>query len=133
MIKIIKHFLTIQILFFLITTQSFAYYNDLSACFQESGRKYGIDPNVLYTIAQAETKFNPYFRKVENEKNNYIGIMSLHSSWIPLIQQKNKELKKHPEYLYNPCINIDASAYVLSICFRKYGNTPKGLNCYFQR
>jgi len=53
--------------------------------------------------------------------------------WIPLIQQKNKELKKHPEYLYNPCINIDASAYVLSICFRKYGNTPKGLNCYFQR
>ena len=50
--------------------------------FVEAGKKYGIDPQLLWAIAKTESQLNPNALNQNNKNGSYdIGIMQI-NSWI---------------------------------------------------
>lgn len=93
-------------------------------CFEEAGRKYGIAPEILRSIAEVESGLNP-------EKVNYnlngsydYGLMQINSRWYHIIGEETWKM------LGDPCMNIMVSAWVLSDCMRRHGYTWEAVGCY---
>ncbi|OCR99532.1 hypothetical protein A9K75_06585 [Campylobacter fetus subsp. testudinum] len=92
--------------------------------FDKYGRKYNVPPQILWAIAKQESNFNP---KVINKNKNGsidIGLMQVNSIHLDNLA------KFGIQDLFDPKINIDVGAKILSNCFKKHGLNYKGLNCY---
>nr|WP_306810786.1 lytic transglycosylase domain-containing protein [Campylobacter helveticus] len=77
----------IFIITFLITALSANYY-------AEAGRRFGIDPQLLWTIAYKESRLNPSIISKKNKNGSYdIGIMQINSVHLPRLKN-NMELAK---------------------------------------
>lgn len=95
-------------------------------CFEKAGRRYGINPLLLYAIAKVESNFNPRALNY-NENGTYdIGVMQINSSWLPVLRKYGIR----EESLYNPCINVHVGAWVLAQCVAKYGWSWRAIDCY---
>lgn len=92
-------------------------------CFVEAGMYYHVPPDLLRGISKAESGHNP--RAVNWNKNGSvdIGHMQINSCW-------KDALGKRWDYLWDPCMNTYAGAWILKQCMNRYGNSWNSVSCY---
>ena len=97
--------------------------------FVEAGKKYGIDPQLLWAIAKTESQLNPNALNQNNKNGSYdIGIMQINSIHLNELWTKYGISE---DDLYNPRLNIHIGAKILKDCLNKYDNNLiNGITCY---
>ncbi len=99
---------------------------ETNGLFDRVGKRYGIDPMLLYAIAQTESGARP--DRVARNKNGTVdhGAMQINSVHLPTLARFG--ITK--EDLYNPCVNVDVGAWVLARCFARWNVTWEAVGCY---
>lgn len=99
-----------------------------SACWEQAAKKHNVPTVLLQAIADTESGMNPaavnnsHFRRT---KTVDIGYMQVNSDPRVL---RNLGLSKQD--LFEPCINIDAGARILSEKIARYGYTWEAIGAY---
>ena len=110
--------------FFTSILSSFCYAN----YYAEAGKRFGIDPQLLWTIAYKESRLNPSIISKKNKNGSYdIGIMQINSIHLSRLK---KQYGINKNDLLNPKINIFIGAEILKMCFNKHGFNEKAITCY---
>jgi soluble lytic murein transglycosylase-like protein len=93
---------------------------------ESAAARYGVNPYVLYAIAQQESSLNP--SAVNNNRNGSIdfGLTQINSQWLPHL----KQFGISAENLMDPCTNLHVGAYILALSVRRYGNTWNAIGAY---
>lgn len=98
-----------------------------SACWEEAGRKYGINPYLLYAIAKTESGLNPKAINRANKNGTYdIGLMQINSTWLPTLRKYGIS----EEQLYQPCVSIEVGAWILAHNIRRLGHSWNAVGAY---
>lgn len=94
--------------------------------FDRVGAKYGLDPVLLYAVSLTESGARP--DAIGKNKNGTYdhGAMQINTIHLPRL----RELGIAKSDLFNPCVNVDVGAWVLSQCFARWGNSWDGVGCY---
>ena len=95
-------------------------------CFQEAGQRYGISPRLLQAITKAESNLSPLAINHNLNGTVDIGLMQINSIW-------KDQLGPTWDYLFDPCTNVMAGAWILSQCIQNYGSTWQAVGCYHSR
>lgn len=93
-----------------------------SFCFDEAGRHYSVEPDLLRAIAQVESSLDPNaYNENKNKKGQVtsrdFGLMQINSSWFPRLAEFNV----NETTVYEPCFNVSLGAWVLSSNFASHG------------
>ncbi|EFA2250006.1 lytic transglycosylase domain-containing protein [Escherichia coli] len=123
-------FLTIFTLSILITKMSFA----SSACFNEAGTMFRIEPNLIKAIALVESNLKKdSIGKNRDKKNNIksfdYGLMQINQMHIPMLKKRGI-IKYERDLLDNPCLNIKIGTEILYKHFSRCGMTWQCLGTY---
>ncbi|WP_218073202.1 lytic transglycosylase domain-containing protein [Escherichia coli] len=123
-------FLTIFTLSILITKMSFA----SSACFNEAGTMFRIEPNLIKAIALVESNLKKdSIGKNRDKKNNIksldYGVMQINQMHIPMLKKRGI-IKDERDLLDNPCLNIKIGTEILYKHFSRCGMTWQCLGTY---
>ncbi|WP_106916257.1 lytic transglycosylase domain-containing protein [Escherichia coli] len=123
-------FLTIFTLSILITKMSF----DSSACFNEAGTMFRIEPNLIKAIALVESNLKKdSIGKNRDKKNNIksfdYGLMQINQMHIPMLKKRGI-IKDERDLLDNPCLNIKIGTEILYKHFSRCGMTWQCLGTY---
>ncbi|EJJ7123879.1 lytic transglycosylase domain-containing protein [Escherichia coli] len=123
-------FLTIFTLSILITKMSFA----SSACFNEAGTMFRIEPNLIKAIALVESNLKKdSIGKNRDKKNNIksfdYGLMQINQMHIPMLKKRGI-IKDERDLLDNPCLNIKIGTEILYKHFSRCGMTWQCLGSY---
>ncbi len=93
-------------------------------CFEEAGRKYGINSRLLTSIARVESNMNPRALNLNKNGTSDFGLMQINSFWIkPMNLDRDKLIS-------NPCYNTMTGANILRYCLDRYGYDWKAVGCY---
>lgn len=94
----------------------------------QAGKKFNINPKLLWTIAYKESRLNPKAISKINKNGTYdIGIMQINSVHLPRLY---RQYRINALDLLNPKINIFVGAEILKMCFNKHGLNENALTCY---
>ncbi|WP_248790212.1 lytic transglycosylase domain-containing protein [Escherichia coli] len=123
-------FLTIFTLSILITKMSFA----SSACFNEAGTMFRIEPNLIKAIALVESNLKKDIIGKNRDKKNNIksfdyGLMQINQMHIPMLKKRGI-IKDERDLLDNPCLNIKIGTEILYKHFSRCGMTWQCLGTY---
>ncbi|EIH7242130.1 lytic transglycosylase domain-containing protein [Escherichia coli] len=123
-------FLTIFTLSILITKMSFA----SSACFNEAGTMFRIEPNLIKAIALVESNLKKdSIGKNRDKKNNIksfdYGLMQINQMHIPMLKKRGI-IKDERDLLDNPFLNIKIGTEILYKHFSRCGMTWQCLGTY---
>ncbi|EEU9764760.1 lytic transglycosylase domain-containing protein [Escherichia coli] len=123
-------FLTTFTLSILITKMSFA----SSACFNEAGTMFRIEPNLIKAIALVESNLKKdSIGKNRDKKNNIksfdYGLMQINQMHIPMLKKRGI-IKDERDLLDNPCLNIKIGTEILYKHFSRCGMTWQCLGTY---
>ncbi|HHW7483920.1 TPA: lytic transglycosylase domain-containing protein [Escherichia coli] len=123
-------FLTIFTRSILITKMSFA----SSACFNEAGTMFRIEPNLIKAIALVESNLKKdSIGKNRDKKNNIksfdYGLMQINQMHIPMLKKRGI-IKDERDLLDNPCLNIKIGTEILYKHFSRCGMTWQCLGTY---
>jgi soluble lytic murein transglycosylase-like protein len=93
---------------------------------ESTAARYGVNPYVLYAIAQQESSLNP--SAVNKNLNGSIdfGLTQINSQWLPHL----KQFGINAGNLMDPCTNLHAGAYILALSVRRHGNTWNAIGAY---
>ncbi len=98
-----------------------------SACWEEAGQKYGVNPYLLYAIAKTESSLNPAAINRSNANGSYdVGLMQINSIWLPTLRQHGIDEKQ----LYDACTSIHVGAWILAQNMRRLGNSWDAVGAY---
>ena len=96
-----------------------------SFCFEEAGKMYSINADLLRAIAFVESSYRPHVVNQSNKNGSYdYGLMQINSRWAKTI---GEELWME---LGDPCMNVMVGAWILSDCIRRHGYSWKAVGCY---
>jgi len=96
-------------------------------CWNDAGLRYGIDPLLLYAIAERESSLNPAAINNESPSSRAIGLMQIHSFWFPHLKQYGISEND----LLSPCTNIMVGAWVLAQQIKIFGNNWEAVGAYY--
>jgi len=97
------------------------------ACWEEVGRKYGINPYLLVAIARTESGLGPRAVHRGNANGSYdIGLMQVNSAWLPRL----RTLGIDEAQLYQPCVNLEVGAWILAQNIARLGNSWEAVGAY---
>ena len=99
------------------------------ACWQDAARRYGVDAQLLYAIAQHESNLNPHAINRSHASRTGsidIGLMQINSRWLPLLARHG--LRETD--LLEPCLNLHVGAWILAQGFQRYGATWEAVGAY---
>lgn len=100
-----------------------------SACWEEVGRRYNINPYLLAAIAKTESNFNANAVRQNTNGTRDIGVMQVNTIWLPVLARYGVTEAQ----LYDPCTNITVGAWILSQQQGKYGNTWEAVGTYHSK
>ena len=101
----------------------------LDACFDKHAARFGLDPQLLRSIAgvesgmRAEAENRTHFSRTGTRD---IGIMQINSGWLPALARYGigeSELKE-------PCTNIEVGAWILSDLVSRLGDSWNAVGAY---
>ncbi|EKY6626350.1 lytic transglycosylase domain-containing protein [Escherichia coli] len=123
-------FLTIFTFCILIIKMSFA----SSACFNEAGTMFRIEPNLIKAIALVESNLKKDSIGKNRDKNNNIrsldyGLMQINQMHIPMLKKRGI-IQDEQDLLDNPCLNIKIGTEILYNHFSRCGVTWQCLGTY---
>lgn len=96
-------------------------------CFQSAARHYGVAPELLHAIAQAESQLDPLALNTANRDGSWdIGLMQINSRWLPVLERSGISAPQ----LYEPCISIWVGAWVLAGNVARYGYGWNAVGAY---
>lgn len=96
-------------------------------CFVDAGKKYNIDPTLIYSIAQQESSLNPVAINRSNSNGTAdLGIMQINTFWLPTLAKFGAT--EHD--LYDACFNIHFGTWVLAQSFSKWGYNQSAIGAY---
>ena len=93
-------------------------------CFEEAGNRYGINPELLKTIAKTESNLN---QKALNQNRNGtldIGLMQINTTWLKTAEVNFDNLVE------DACYNVMTGARILRQCMDRYGYNWEAIGCY---
>lgn len=97
-------------------------------CYVAAGKRYNIDPVLIFSIAAHESTFNV---KAANFANNNgtsdHGLMQINSVWLPVLK---KQYGASLSDLYDPCYNIHVGSWILRQAFNKWGYSWRSVGAY---
>lgn len=96
-------------------------------CWQAAGRQYGIQPALLYAIAQQESGLNPAAIGHNRDGSRDIGIMQINSYHLPRLARQRITEKS---MLSDSCQSIKVGAGILSDFMRRYGHSWEAVGAY---
>lgn len=93
---------------------------------ESAAARYGVNPHVLYAIAQQESSLNP--RAINRNSNGSydFGLTQINSLWLQHLSQYGITA----EHLMDPCTNLHVGAYILALSVRRHGNTWEAIGAY---
>lgn len=97
-----------------------------SNCWARAGTYYSIDPWLLYSIAQQESRLNPRALNVNADGTYDIGLMQINSSHLPALAKFGFT----EQSLWDPCTNIHVGAWVLRQGMAVFGNNWRAVGAY---
>ena len=96
-----------------------------SFCFEEAGKMYNINADLLRAIAFVESSFRPHVVNRSNKNGTYdFGLLQINSSWAKIIGEE-QWMK-----LGDPCQNVMVGAWILAGCIERHGYTWEAVGCY---
>lgn len=96
-------------------------------CFEKAGEAYGIDPLLLYSIAQVESSLNPSAKQRNGSKSVDLGLMQINSSHLKTLQHFGVTQSK---LLKDPCTNVYVGAWILKDSIRMFGPKWRAVGAY---
>ena len=116
----------IPVYFFLFPTLSYAF------CFNEAGKEYNVNPDLLEAIALKESSLIP--NAVGYNKDEYTGevsstdygLMQINSWWFGKFSEDNVNERTVME----PCFNVKIGARILSLNFSSHGFNWNSVGAY---
>lgn len=103
--------------------------NGASACWDEAARAYGVDPWLLYGIAQVESALDPHALNLHHlhRTGSYdIGLMQINSRNLPALAVAGIA----SEQLGDACTSIHVGARILREKMGRHGNTWDAVGAY---
>lgn len=99
---------------------------EVNCSWESAAARYGVNPYVLYAIAQQESSLNP--QAINNNVNGStdFGLTQINSVWLPHLKKFGINAKN----LMDPCTNLHVGAYILALSVRQYGNTWNAIGAY---
>lgn len=113
---------------FLLLASAIAQASNLCT-WEGAAARYGVNPGVLYAIAQQESSLRPHAVNVNADGSHDIGLAQINSKWLPHLSK----LGVTQENLANPCINMHVAAYILSLHMIRRGNTWEAVGAYHSK
>lgn len=97
-------------------------------CTWESvGRKWSVNPYMLYAIAKTESGLNPRAINRSNRNGSEdVGMMQINSFWLP----KLEKFGISRSHLFHPCVSLDVAGWILSQNMQRHGNTWTAVGAY---
>lgn len=97
-------------------------------CYVQAGKRYNVDPTLIYSIAGVESDHNNLaVNKANSNGTADFGLMQINSIWLPLLK---KEFKANVNDLFDSCYNIHVGTWILSKSFSKWGYNWKAVGAY---
>lgn len=105
-----------------------------SACFNEAGTMFRIEPNLIKAIALVESNLKKdSIGKNRDKKNNIksldYGLMQINQMHIPMLKKRGI-IKDERDLLDKPCLNIKIGTEILYKHFSRCGMTWQCLGTY---
>jgi soluble lytic murein transglycosylase-like protein len=100
-----------------------------SACWEQAAQRHGVPADLLYAIASIESGLNPKAvnRSHFGRTDSYdIGLMQINSRHLPKLARHGITESR----LYEPCINLDVGAWMLSELFARRGVSWDSVGAY---
>jgi len=94
-------------------------------CWEEASERYNVPIPLLKAIAEVESDFDPYAKEILKETES-VGLMQINSFWLEILKTYGITQKQ----LYEPCININIGAWILSMEIERYGLTWQAVGAY---
>lgn len=92
-----------------------------------ASEQFNLDPWILWSIGDTESKHNPYAINKNSNGTYDVGVMQINSCHFGELKRK---YGLEPKDLYDPKVSIYVGASILKDCFNTYGNNLKAINCY---
>lgn len=89
----------------------------LMACFESTGMRFGIPPELLVAIARVESNLNACALNHNRDGSEDVGIMQINSWWFPKLKQQGIDR----DNLWNACQNIEVGGWILAGNFNLLG------------
>jgi soluble lytic murein transglycosylase-like protein len=104
---------------------------EVQACLQAAANKHGVAYEIVRSIAEQESHFNPKAQRAPLAAGNRdgstdYGLMQINSSWLPTLARYG--ITK--QALFDPCINADVGVWILADLFKRFGPTWKAVGKY---
>jgi soluble lytic murein transglycosylase-like protein len=116
---------TIASLFLFILSLCYFHPPETTAfCFEEAAKQYGLNSNLLRSIAGVESRCQPAALHQNSNGSTDFGLMQVNSFWIDKLGLDPGRL------LQDPCYNVMTGAKILRQCVDRYGYTWEAVGCY---
>jgi len=97
-------------------------------CFEDAGRDYNIDPDLLLAIAIRESKLNAHaYNGANKDGTSDSSLMQINSANLPMLNKIGITKQR----LYSqPCISVYTGGWVLAGFIKQYGYTWEAVGAY---
>lgn len=94
-------------------------------CWDEAGKKYDLDPWLIFAYAQTESTLNPLAVN-KNRASIDRGLMQINSYWLNTLKKYNIST----EHLFDSCVSIFVGSWIIRQNINQYGYNYNGLVAY---